>query len=579
MKDNTKDYLSNYFLKELLKSDFLSNLEQLTSESYSIPDLIRCLRNANNVDSFLLRYPKTIISKAVADNLLSVKYYENFKEIFSDYNIEFISNKIQQNKSTNETKSHDHFEVKIRAMPFNGWEKLLTHIKNNFEVSNSNFDNIIYIPLNELEKFMAKYYECKIIDWEKFSGNEKISWTNDLITKYNKTWNWPSLHKNSSIKWSFELLDNNQEYIHWEFMADCHDLKWGTQELLKFKDKLIFSVNRRYSSDYIIDPARIEEDRHKSISLSSNIKWSKDLIEALIDYWDWTELSINPSIHWNAEMVNYFSESIDFKSLSLNHNVQWTEALLDKYADKLNWESLSGNPNMPWSADIISKYEDKWFWVPRHLHYDNYDLQKFSSISNNSGIRWNLNLLKKWGDRLDFWIIALRGNLSNEILKEYKNEFYRKELTDRKVHRWSDSTYTEKLFRTGWENMSLNKNILLNPDVIEFLYNQKIKLKYSVGNLARDNFQQQNYHFEEVHITLLELLKSKTIKDLSLNTLIQNETSWGKVLINDHFINDSIWNIICDYIEEDSNYLWNYLQEINESEVLSSKLNRNQNSH
>jgi len=286
------------------------------------------------------------------------------------------------------------------------------------------------------------------------------------------------------------------------------------------------------------------EDLKGSISLSEHIKWNKDLINALNDYWSWTELCSNESISWDLELVSQFEEKVDFKSLSSNSKVIWTQELIDKYVDKWDWKKLSGNQGLPWSKKLIIKYENRWQWKPDTNSYTFDKYYFYPSLSTNSGINWDTDMLLTWKNNLDFWRIALFGRISNDAIKYFQSEFNRKELVSIESHKYSDWRATSKIHRTGWENLALNDNFKIHSLDIEYYFETKLALTYPVGNFARYG----NYKTKEFR--LLDILKEKPLHDFKIHDIITSKNSWGKILINKSFINDSVWELIKPFVDK-----------------------------
>lgn len=530
--------------------------------------------------NFLSRYPKPILEKLVSKIIISEKDIKDYGIIFEHY-------KISLNKPDDDPIILDPI---IRATKcyspqgyfdfgFNNWDRRKTALKE--EIQNSFKSKLVgdereylYVSFEQINEFLEKYKDHKGYGfyWDVVSRQTNIPWNNELITKHRDFWVWIILHQNPSVNWNFELIDSNLDYVNWAYISSYKFLKWTKDLLIKYKDYLIFSntsslffektgKNKKGKEFKIADHyipwcyGNYYPNLKGSISLSESIDWSIDIIDCLLDYWDWKELSSNESICWDEYMIDYYSQKLDFKELSSNSSVKWDEKLIEKYLHKWDWEKLSGNHRLPWSYDFIEKYENKWYWKMttrgRIEDETNFD----PSISTDEGIIWDIKMLSKWKDQIDFWRIARRGKITDSALEEFHPEFNRKELVDWEFHKFSDCYATEEIFRTGWENFSLNKHFNINKNNIEFLYRNRISLTYSVGNLAW--YGHGNYETKDFR--LLEILKGNTVLGISLSELIENEIGWTQILINENYINDTVWERLIEPLFIKGLYI-NYLK-------------------
>lgn len=564
MKDDYINILTNVLLKKLNNLDVLPLIEKELNQPITLSDLIILLSSSKNSFLYSTRYPRPILSKLILEEKHFTKYYESYKDVY-----DFL--KIKKEKKYN----YDHesifrksdapdkyFKVWISSYQYS-YEKLINDIKANFEYKESESKNVIYVSVDQIYKFLNKYRDINEIHWFDVCRETNIPWTDDLISGFNNLWNWKYLHRNPSVNWNFNLIENNKDKVNWSFISSYEFLDWTIEKLVKYKDYLIFSVNKghwiklgtnkkgvSYSIEEDGSSKHYYSDLKGSISLSENILWTKELIESVKYYWDWEELCSNASIKWKEELIDYFINHINFDSLSSNPSVSWTEKLIEKHEKKINWENISGNPNLPWSYDLIKKYQDKWQWIPKYNWYHDIKTNNYPSLSTNSGIEWTPELLNEYRDKVDFWRIALKGKLHEESLKKFHEEFNRKELIGWEHYKYSDWRETAEIYRTGWENLSLNPNFQYSTNFIPYLYNETIKLTFPQGNLAHGG----DYVTEEYR--LLELFNNTPITNLNLDELIDNELGWGQILVNENHINDTIWTLLFKplftdkYIEE-----------------------------
>jgi hypothetical protein len=209
-----------------------------------------------------------------------------------------------------------------------------------------------------------------------------------------------------------------------------------------------------------------------------------------------------------------------------------------------NWQSLSGNTNLPWSLDLLKKYDEYWQWNVEYNWYTDtgtrgqeIDTNYLPSISTNPGIKWNVEMINFGRNKLDYWRLARRGNLSLNVIKLIQNELYRKEHTGWVFHKSSDFSHTEDIYLSGWENLAKNELIKLSPDIVKYLSEKEIELTYSVGNLARGD----EGKYITSTIKLIELFKNSSFVTKSYICEILSQKELSIFFINNNFINKDIW--------------------------------------
>lgn len=577
MTVNKNKLLINKLLKRIGELDFTSLIDEELKNKIQISEKIKLISNTKKSFLYTLRYPKPILNKLILDQNISEELYDSFNDIYSFYKIK------KENKSNYDSdlyyKEKDapvgYFKVKIgtwsnRNRNKDKYKRFFEEISSNFDTKESEDKITIFISVNEIYKFLDKYRTIEEIHWYNISSSNNIPWTNDLISKYSETLDWNYLHKNPSITWNFEIIEKNIDKINWSFISSYKYLDWTLDKLVHYKDYLIFSTYKNMSSDiwkksgknksgklYSIN----EDDYYKdtylskkhyfsdltgSISLSESVLWTEEVIDCLISYWDWEELSSNIFINWNEELIDKFIEQINFDSLCSNPSIHWSEDLIEKYYNRINWESLSCNPNLPWSFEFIKKYEDKWNWY---------------KLSASKGIKWCSEILNEYEDRVDFWLIALNGKIPEESILKFHEKFDKKQVVDIRNFRFSDWRETGKVYRTGWENLYLNPNFKFSSNFIDFLYKRTTKVTYIDGNLADDG------EYVTKEYSILEILKNTPITNLSIDQLISNEFQWGEILYNENHINYTVWTDIIkplftnNYIKEYHTFLKFILEE------------------
>lgn len=393
----------------------------------------------------------------------------------------------------------------------------------------------IFILKEDLEKFIDGFHLEKSIYWESLYKDKTIVWNHDLILKYKHILFWPAIQIHSNLKWSFKLLEQVKDYCNWILVCDT-TLYWDIKMIDKFQDYIIFSKGKNNKLKKNCDSVRGYEYfvSTKSLSKSSFVDWSSEILMRFEEFWDWKELSSNTSINWNEELMDKFIDKVDFKELSANKNIYWTQDMILKYSQFIDWENISGNPNVNWSEELLTKFENNWYWKPKYDLFLGDRVHAYSCLSNNKGILWTISMCNRWESKIDFWRIAFNGMISFDVIEIFHDYFDRVETIGSVTHKWSDFRETEYLYSTGWENLDKNSNFRLNEKNIDFLYKRKLEITYSDGNLAKNGkYITSNY-------SVLEILRDKRIEGITNKLLVQNLNTWAQILINEKFINHSI---------------------------------------
>lgn len=543
MKNININFLANLLFKELKSKDVFHNFEKLLKISPSIPQIIEIIKYAQEFDNFIIRYPKPILKKIIDCKLLATDKIKQYSDVFNRFEIDLVV-KDQAQKREKDSSPNGYFRAWISAYQFD-YRPIINDIIENFKTKNSDSCNLIFVSVDQINEFIEKYKSIKEIHWHVISQETNIRWTDDLITMYKDLWDWKYLNKNSSVFWHFNLLDKIPDKINWQRIVHETQLKWNAEQINRYKNYLHFSnigIKQEFGGCYINYNYLTDRTNSKGASLSSSscVDWNLDLIKQFKELWDWNELSTNENFIWDKNIIDNLSDHISFNFLSMNKSVEWSEDLIDDYLERWNWELMSGNPNLPWSSDFLKKYEMKWQWRPK---YDWYFVEKtntYPSISTNTGIIWDNTMFLQFKDRIDLWRIAKIAKVNDDVLRISYIELCRNENIGCEFHKFSDWNDTVDLYRTGWENLKLNNNFTISLDNIEFYFLKNIELTYPVGNMANDGtYVTKTYR-------LLELFKEKPVCGITINDLIENEFGWTQYVLNENFINNSVWDQVIE---------------------------------
>lgn len=543
----------NKIYKILLESDSLKRTINDSSDlNFNASALPKLISEALKFENFCLRNYKPIIKKLKDEGLINdnysnlvdnINFSESEKTSFSYPH--YYKKTFFKDNSPPTTKSPDGYfsvwfksDFKYDIVIKDILENYKSRITNKFEWSSK---NVIYVSASEIVRFLNEYSNCEGIHFSDICKETSILWSNELINKYKNIWDWKYIHSNPSIKINFKLIEFNYDKVDWSIISGHNALTWNIEYLEKWKDYLIFSMCDKHENQHQINVLNKKGQSFdksylsNSISNSSSVKWDKNILEKLKDYFDWYELSKNESIGWDIELLQEFSDKVDFKVLSTNKSVKWSEELIEKFKEQLDWNKLSGNPSLPWSYEFLKRYEAFFSWIPEFYSVKHEECINEPSISGNKGINWSEKLIDTFKEKLDFWIIARVGNIDTEITRKYKSEFDRKEHVGFVFHKRSDWRETENIFVNGWQNLTKNSNFYLDKNLMSFYFANTISISYSIGNLAGPDGQVFTND-----VKLLEILKEKET-NVTRQDLVDAEFGWTQVLLNEHFINETIW--------------------------------------
>lgn len=543
--------------------------------------------NTNNIQKFLLRHPGEILKRAYKKEIIKSPEVKEFEPLFKYYRIQFSYNQYSPT-----TWGKDFVSVRIDSDKVNGehskqYQELLFKIQKDFKtltspgMSSSGRTGNTYdisILVSQVDEFMDKIgkdHPTKISASRR--EYEKIEWTNELITKYNQSWSWYHLHRTERVKWNYELIESNLEFLNWSFISSYPELNWTPELLFKYREYLIFSLdshfpwsksgfNKKGEEYSLVTSGETDYDWMKrnpynnlggSISSSKSIKWSKDIIKSVEEYWDWHELSFNNSVPWDLDLIEEFEEKIDFILLSNNTGVKWGIELLHEYKDKWSWEDLSGNPSLPWSSEFIEIFEHKWEWKDWDFfnefdywnegirigqsHKKNIRIERnVPCISSNEGILWTVDLIDKYLDKIDLWIISRVGKIDDKAIVKYEKYLdYAKESGETIYYKHSDWREWFTVIEDGWENLSKNPYFKVTNKNVDFYFNINKDYKYPQPDFAMSKRYEIRYH------SVLELFQNCSLKGFNLEELIIEDNKWIYCFYRKDFINDSLWT---DYL-------------------------------
>ena len=273
------------------------------------------------------------------------------------------------------------------------WETLLRNKKNPLiiDLLEKHFEN------NDSDKFKKEISVNKQLrylfemslkerDLAVLCTNASLEWNIELIENKIGTykWNWQDISRNENLSWSLELIERFEDKWNWYSLSNNLSIKWTKKIIDRFEDKLIF--------DYYIDDdwglSTNEEYGYSSSGMSSNknVIWTEELIENYDERLNWRKLSRNENLPWSIEFFQKHINKWDWDLISANTNLPWSSELIEEYEDKWDYFSLSRNPRIPWTIKLIHKHTLK-------IKYAYYNLWK--TLKPYVDDEMVINLLKK----------------------------------------------------------------------------------------------------------------------------------------------------------------------------------------
>jgi hypothetical protein len=501
----------------------------------------------NKISSYLYKY-----NRLATENLLTIEDFINYKkpltklfgdECYTSYYQRLI-------KPPDAKKTLKELEVDLFHIPLTyglDWVsmKFLTKL-NQFRIDNDiTSSNLFEIPSNLFLRFLLTLkhqwdhsYKTEICLYTA-SNIKKIVWDEEVLIALKENIPWKYLQERQSLKMTLQTIESCKNYICWSEIKSI-DFFWDEPAISLFKEFLFYTYEKFN-----------REVKAERLSVITSVAWNVKLIDKYYEYWDWTKLCSNPSIVWDDELIKYYFTAVDFKALSKNRAVKWDASLLQKYSKHVNWNEISARQDLPWSFEFLLENENYWEWAPDNPRYTDYTTisERRTSLSENPSIIWDVSMLRRWQDKVDFFLIARYSKITIEALIEFKQKFFQRELANVECHSWSDFRETADIYKTAWEVMGDNVNITLTSENVRIFNETLIDVRYPEGNLAHDG------HWYEKNCTVLEVLREKDIDvsitfDFILEDSVNN--NWVTKLLNAEFRNKQLWeNVIKPKLDRD----------------------------
>lgn len=308
----------------------------------------------------------------------------------------------------------------------------------------------------------------------------------------------------SCFRWFPEIVEAEQDSICWLNLSGNENLEWTDEIIRKWADKVDF----------------------KLLSRNRSVRWTVRLIRDYVNEWDWGLLCQNESVPWNADLIKMFE-------------------------DRIKWPQLSGNRSLPWSGELLDEFSGEWVWKKQegnHIYVKgcwynavSHSLNKWDShrypwggfsLSSNEGIKWTPDLLLKYENQLDVWVLAAKACLDASCVRYLFNQLSECRPALKYGQKWSD--FGEMHFNvslTGWHLLFLNKNAIIDAALLDDIYLMKFK---ATPDLAVSSHRWSGPEALGVLDLLFPSRFESNIKvryDINLTECVERSATWGSSLM------------------------------------------------
>lgn len=329
---------------------------------------------------------------------------------------------------------------------------------------------------------------------------------------------------------------------------------------------------QKYLTDYHVfieeDVGYIYKELNSLVDLSraKGVLWSDSLIDKYLKDWEWNNLSRHSSILWTKKRILKYQKYLSFQSLSYNPKAEIDSELLYLFEEKWDWNGISGHPFIINQLESTILEHPKAVWInpisgnstdPIHLLNDTYtNGGRFSikpCICTNPSIKWTIEKFKKYESKIDLWLLSLYAKLEQSLIYEVAPQLDEKRIYQTNYIRWSDWSDEVDLKRSCWENICINKNIVVNVELIKFLAKNKVTTSVFEGN-ARSGRYTSIEHYA------CEFIKGNNL-DITFYELIMIEKHLSPNIMSKTVIDENIFkDIIKPAFVEDKNLIRQLLE-------------------
>ena len=155
----------------------------------------------------------------------------------------------------------------------------------------------------------------------------------------------------------------------------------------------------------------------------------------------WDKLS--SELKWTEELLSKYADKVNWETISSNENVLWTESLIRRFANKLNWRDISRNDALSLkSPEIIRPFALYWHWSEKTRH-----------------TAWTPDFIEEMKDYLDWEELFEHASYEQQelLLQKYFQYICQIEMRDPSYY---GSSCFDEYVEHNWQDRA---NEILNP--------------------------------------------------------------------------------------------------------------------
>jgi len=311
--------------------------------------------------------------------------------------------------------------------------------------------------------------------WGYVVENPYIKWNDELVDRFKDNWDWDKLSEKANLPWSIDFIYKYRNYWNWFYLSSNINLPWSIELIEKLKDywdwcELSGNLYIPWTQNYLINS--FNNNCFEKLPFNKYHSYN-NLSKKEVQIRTWNKLSANLLIDWDIKFLNKYQDFFDWNKLSKNPSLPWSLILLKKFESRWDWDILSCDPaiNIPWSLELIREFKEKWKWSNDYLRnswdqfYFSFDeigekISPYSCLSTNQRIKWTVDLINEFIDKIDFWLLSLKGRIDFDVVKSFKEKWSISKPYLKYSEGPKDNIEFVIIESTGWRNLSENRSLV-----------------------------------------------------------------------------------------------------------------------
>ena len=280
------------------------------------------------------------------------------------------------------------------------------------------------------------------LDWRRLSWNPQLPWTVEFVRKFGDRVEWDRAV--FRIPWTAELLREVGDRIDWRRLSYNDDFPWTPQLIDEAAERIYWARPDMDIGGWegtfggMVQDERVEWTPERFERLRGILekhfermfREDPDLNEDGDDDGDGEgggEGGGGPGRYWTAwcETGNWSREMFD-RAIALERELGM---------ETIDWEQVSQHARTPWTDEFVERHADKLvvyhlrsnehFPFLRHMHrfVERFDDWDWKSLSSTQTFEPTIELLEKYGARLDWERMAENAKLSPDVIARYADRW------------------------------------------------------------------------------------------------------------------------------------------------------------